>query len=87
MVHQNSLLAYGDFTPEVLSRTQSLILNFIRINPSHTANEIRILMRMDKDTVRARIHELHKAGLLEETGRRRDTHTKKIASTWRVNNG
>lgn len=86
MVHQNSLLAYADFTPEVLGNYESMILRWIRKNPGHTANEVRVLMKVDKDTVRARIHELHKKGLLEEMGRRKDNLTGKLASTWRINN-
>ena len=90
-MHENSLKAHEEELPKLSARA-GLILSFVARSPLSVATAhgltdraiMRLLGFTDPNTVRPRITELVKLGLLEECGKVKDSTTGKTVRTVRA---
>lgn len=81
-MRDTSLLAYMELSD--ISEKQEKVLEAIKENPDSTDRELTIIMGYsDPNAVRPRRKELLDLGLIESSGKRECTISKKIAYTWR----
>ena len=76
--------AYQSLAPEAAKRMLDEVEDFIRERGPHgaTDEEIGLALRLQADTSRARRCELRDNGKIVDSGRRRPTHSGRLATVW-----
>jgi hypothetical protein len=79
------VLALDSNTPKVPG-LREVVLNAIRDAGADglSSDEAEVVLAMTHQTVSARVHELARAGAIVDTGERRRTRSKRLATVWRV---
>ncbi len=79
-----SLPVRRDETPK--QRLREVVLNAIRDAGAEglSSDEAEVVLTMTHQTVSARVHELARAGAIVDTGKRRRTRSKRLATVWRA---
>jgi len=69
-----------------LPRLREVVLNAIRDAGAAglSSDEAEVRLAMTHQTVSARVHELARAGAIVDTGDRRRTRSKRLATVWRA---
>jgi hypothetical protein len=75
----------GSNTPKA-QRLREVVLNAIRDAGADglSSDEAEVALAMMHQTVSARVHELARAGAIVDTGERRRTRSKRLATVWRA---
>lgn len=70
------------------SRLQAMVLDEIRQRRAHgmTCDEVEATLGLSHQTISARVYELHKKGMIADSGQRRPTRAGRAAKVWIVNN-
>lgn len=63
---------------------RALVLDYIKSNPGHTADEIAAELNESQWSIRPRVSELRKLGRIVNEGRGTNPHSGKSAHRWRV---